>query len=106
MTRQDVDKKIIDIAHLLGLELQKLHERVDWTTWKESQIQVRVCYSKDKGPRLELFWFNPAGADVKAKSLGRLMDEVYHRLDFDEREAGIEPLKALNAPSSDDEVQF
>jgi hypothetical protein len=100
-----VEKQIVDLSVEFSKELQKLVTRLDWPKWTTTKLFLEVSYSQEAGPDFELRWYNPNGDDVRAKSLGALMDEVYHRQDFDDRQKAIQPLAALTGPkeTSDDE---
>lgn len=80
------EKVIRDCASEFAKELQRYATKLDISTWKTPGITLRVTFSKESGPKLELtFQCDGYGSVVKHTSLGLLMDEVYRREHFDNK---------------------
>ncbi len=90
------DEMIRCVAEIFQTELAKLHARSDWPSYQSAQLYLRVSYSPEKST-FKLVSQPPFSDSCEGSRLGALMDEVYHRLDFDDTEkARIETsLKAL-----------
>src|SRR6478672_6803678 len=91
--------EIARIAESFRDELARLHQQMDWPKWGISFLTLEVQFS-DESPK----WYircNPnKGTMVEGSDLGVVMDEVYRRLGYEDREkARIETsMAALPAP--------
>jgi hypothetical protein len=84
-------------------ELHKLRTKMDWPKYKRLAINIAVVSEEDKD-KFEI-QFDAGYGDVRVTghSIGTVMDEVYRRLDFHDREtARIDSSMRQLAPPSDD----
>jgi hypothetical protein len=67
-------------------ELHKLRTKMDWPKWKRLAINIAVVSEEEKD-KFEI-QFDAGYGDVRVtgSSIGTVMDEVYRRLDFHDRE--------------------
>jgi hypothetical protein len=67
-------------------ELHKLRAKMDWPAYKRLSINIAVVSEEDKD-KFEI-QFDAGYGDVRVtgSSIGTVMDEVYRRLDFHDRE--------------------
>lgn len=80
------EKVIRDCAAEFSKELSKYATKLDLSTWAEPTIYLKVSFTREKGPKLEVaFQGTKYGSSVKHTSLGLLMDEVYRREHFDDK---------------------
>lgn len=107
-------KPMLDKNYLLGIansfraELSRLHAAMDWSSYRESTIRLQLTYSQDK-----VEWFvacapgDRYGGEIKGSDLGLVMDEVYHRLGYNDREEAriAQSARLLPAPIETDEEE-
>ena len=98
-----VETDILRVANAFYHEIAKLRTRLD-RKYGEDTITLIVGVNDGK-PRVELKCSIGYGNDVRAATLGALMDEVYRRQGFNDREDGrlqaaSDALVALPKPES------
>jgi len=99
---QVIENAITDVFKAFTDELVALHQRAAWPQYKSSALTLRVTYSHAEGGKLMLQCASGWGTEVKAASLGRLMDEVYRRNDFEDREDAAMNMIAIAPPEPRD----
>lgn len=78
---------MMDLAREFEAELRRLHQRMDWSNYASSSLDLRVTFSRDKSTaEIEA----SVGPDypkvvVKGLDLGKVMDEVYRRLNYEDK---------------------
>jgi len=109
-----IDTAILLVARHFAQELQKLRSKTDRQgSWSSDRIELQVRVGDKVDFSVE---YNGPSGTVKASKLGPLMDEVYRRAGFDDRQAANlqregDALQALPGPDSwkstlDDEIKF
>ena len=82
-----IDAAIRTVAEAFAVELQKIREhRTSYNNHQEDIICLRVSVGQKGGMSIE--HSHGYGTEVRAADFGTLLDEVYRRAGFDEREAG------------------
>src|SRR6266704_3318998 len=81
-----VETDIMRVANAFYHEIAKLRTKLN-RRYGTDTITLIVSIESDK-PRVELQCSIGYGNDVRAATLGALMDEVYHRQGFNDREGG------------------
>lgn len=105
-----IDTAIVLVAQEFGKELQKLRTRTARTSsWSSDHLTLHVDASGDG--KIEFHLEFSGAQHAKASTLGALMDEVYRRSGFDDREAGklqaaSDALLSLPAPSPEAEASL
>jgi hypothetical protein len=101
-----------ELAKIFQHEAKKIHEKMDYPSWREVKFTLELRYTPDD-PKYHIECAT-GGMYVKASNLDALIKEVSRRLNFEDVEsAKIDmSLKALPAPECDnseyldDEVPF
>lgn len=106
----NIEEKIIEVAREFTSELRKLHEGMAWKPYKTSDLRLNINFSLETA-EFTIEW-SDYPISVKGASLGAVMDEVYRRLNYEDREKGriATTLIALTPPrpeqEDDDPIQF
>lgn len=94
---------IHEVAKEFAQELAKFHTKMDFSSYKTSQLTLTVRYSTEGGPKMEVMFGEYNGP--RHTDLGKLMDEVYRRAGFDDRAEGTinaESNSLLSLPSPEE----
>jgi hypothetical protein len=95
MMSHEIDSAIAAVAQAFATELQKLRERRTpqraggigiGSNYQEDVFCLRVSVGQKGGMSIE--HTHGYGSEVRAADFGTLLDEIYRRAGFDEREAG------------------
>lgn len=103
----DINGTIREVAQEFAKDLQVLRAKMArQSSFQEDVLTLRVAV-KHEEVQFELSYSQGYGSPVKASTLGALLDEVYRRAGFDDREAGRlqaqgEALRALPPPTGDE----
>ena len=106
-----MEQALLNVAQIFTGEINKLESKLAGASANiELSIAMPSRYSDDKRPKIILscsFYDGQSHSTVKAASLGALMDEVYRRAGFADKEAlqldRVEAsLVALPAPTTTD----
>lgn len=84
----DINNTLNAAAIAFASELRRLRQREGRdNAYGEDKISFSVTVSSG-GPQIELSYCKGYSGNIKAASLGALMDEAWRRAGFDDREAG------------------
>jgi len=78
------EQVIRQAAQLFASELAKYATRLDLPSWREPYIELKVEYTREKGPKLSVHFSGP-NLSVSHTSVALLMEEVYRRAGFDDK---------------------
>lgn len=86
-----MEPEIFKVASKFAYEVNKLNaKKIGSSLSITLRVQAPSTYDKESAPKVILeanFWDGSTHQTVRAASLGVLMDEVYRRLQFEDREA-------------------
>lgn len=86
MPDYSIDAAIKFVAETFAQELQKLRDRRTDRNYQPDALILRVEVGEKGGMSIE--HAHGYGNNVRAADLGTLLDEIYRRAGFDDREAG------------------
>jgi hypothetical protein len=100
-----IDDSIITVAQAFAAELQKIRElRQGRDNYQEDVLFLRVSVGEKGGMSIE--HTHGYGNSIRAADFGTLLDEIYRRAGFDEREAGrLQAASATLLPITDKAVE-
>lgn len=106
MTQYDptIDESIEAVAYEFARELMRLRQRMDWPSYSSQQLTLRI--SEADGKATAEICANVGGSYnsqviVKGAQLGSVMDEVYRRLNYEDKAQGQIESSLQRLPSAD-----
>jgi hypothetical protein len=98
-----VNNAVRDLADVLKDEAKRVHDQMDWPSWRTVKFSLEVTFSPDSSEyHLE---YSADGNYIRASTLDALVKEVSRRLNFEDTESAriAASMKALPAPEDDED---